>query len=423
MMFRGLLLALVLSLLVGLVASAEENLYKTLGVTKSSSTKEIKQAYRRKARDTHPDKNKGVPEEEAAEAFRKVVHAFEILSDDASRKYYDRTGRSSSPENTGGGGGYGGNAYGGQRSYGGGGGSFHFTWNFNRKPLKLKDQFKVQQAMSRVLSIVSMDQLRTIMLDDDDLLERNLVICFSTPGEMDKWVDDEMVFPYPFAHMSSQGIWWEDLLQTAKIRYMRENEITRHFGIPAQQADFAKAKPIFLFGKKGQPLEPENMARLSTKDRNEFETFVWKELEVHMEFINLHEHPVEIYWIHGSRAHKKIEKLEANSRVSHSSMLAHEWYVRDLRVDSRHDSPNRSKLTKESSLDSWKIGVDFHNVEIRADGVYEITIKNKDCMDLSGHCNFWKYQGECKNNAVFMKQDCPLTCNHCKPGENERDEL
>ena len=58
---------------------AEEDLYKILGLQKNASTKEIKSAYRRKAMDTHPDKRgKDVSAEEAAEAFRRVVHAFEV---------------------------------------------------------------------------------------------------------------------------------------------------------------------------------------------------------------------------------------------------------------------------------------------------------------------------------------------------------
>ena len=55
------------------------DLYKILGLQKNASTKEIKSAYRRKAMDTHPDKRgKDVSAEEAAEAFRQVVHAFEV---------------------------------------------------------------------------------------------------------------------------------------------------------------------------------------------------------------------------------------------------------------------------------------------------------------------------------------------------------
>jgi farnesyl diphosphate synthase len=51
-------------------------------VERSATTQEIKTAYRRKALDTHPDKNRHMPQEQAAESFRQVVHAFEILSDE-----------------------------------------------------------------------------------------------------------------------------------------------------------------------------------------------------------------------------------------------------------------------------------------------------------------------------------------------------
>ncbi|OEU12890.1 J-domain Dnj-12-like protein, partial [Fragilariopsis cylindrus CCMP1102] len=70
----------------------ETNLYKILGVSSKATINEIKKAYRVKALDTHPDKNKDVPKELAAEQFQKVVHAFEVLSDVRSRQHYDRTG-------------------------------------------------------------------------------------------------------------------------------------------------------------------------------------------------------------------------------------------------------------------------------------------------------------------------------------------
>ena len=64
--------------------------YKTLGVAKSSTDKEIKQAFRKLARKLHPDVNPG---DKAAEArFKEVNEAYEVLGDAASRKKYDELG-------------------------------------------------------------------------------------------------------------------------------------------------------------------------------------------------------------------------------------------------------------------------------------------------------------------------------------------
>jgi hypothetical protein len=38
---------------------------------------------------------------------------------------------------------------------------------------------------------------------------------------------DKMVYPWPFAAMSAQGIWWEDLLQTTVVRYHKSNDLTK----------------------------------------------------------------------------------------------------------------------------------------------------------------------------------------------------
>ena len=64
--------------------------YKTLGVTKTSSEKEIKQAYRKLARKHHPDVNPG---DKAAETkFKEINEAYEVLGDPAKRKKYDELG-------------------------------------------------------------------------------------------------------------------------------------------------------------------------------------------------------------------------------------------------------------------------------------------------------------------------------------------
>lgn len=65
-------------------------LYETLGVDKTATSEEISKAYRKLAMKYHPDRNPG--DAEAVERFKEVASAYEILSDEEKKAYYDRTG-------------------------------------------------------------------------------------------------------------------------------------------------------------------------------------------------------------------------------------------------------------------------------------------------------------------------------------------
>ena len=97
--------------------------YDVLGVNKNASQDEIKKAFRKKARQYHPDVNRDNPEE-AEKNFKEVNEAYEVLSDDTKKAQYDQYGHDAftagGGNSAGGfGGGFGGGGFGG--AFGGGG--------------------------------------------------------------------------------------------------------------------------------------------------------------------------------------------------------------------------------------------------------------------------------------------------------------
>lgn len=84
--------------------ATKRDYYEVLGVDKNASDAEIKSAFRKKAKEFHPDLNKDDPT--AADKFKEAQEAYEVLSDESKRKMYDQYGHAG--VDSGAAGGYGG---------------------------------------------------------------------------------------------------------------------------------------------------------------------------------------------------------------------------------------------------------------------------------------------------------------------------
>ncbi|RDI44019.1 molecular chaperone DnaJ [Falsibacillus pallidus] len=97
---------------------SKRDFYEVLGLSKGANKDEIKKAYRKLSKKYHPDINK---EADAADKFKEIKEAYEVLSDDQKRAHYDQFGHTDPNQGFGG--------FGGGSDFGGGFGGFEDIFN------------------------------------------------------------------------------------------------------------------------------------------------------------------------------------------------------------------------------------------------------------------------------------------------------
>jgi len=335
-----------------------------------------------------------------------------VLSDPASRKQYDASGLWGEAAKKAPGGSW--NPRPSQ--------NFHFRRN-QQAGQRFYLTRKERLAASRVMSLHSMEHMRSVLLNDEGVMDRHGLLALYAGGpdsacaERLKCVDTlsparlpathapprryGIKFPFPFAHQSDTfGIWWEDVLQAMQAD-AGETDVAAGLGIPPIDPNDLARCPTLVWLNNGTRLE--TLAAPEALDNVGFERWVWDRLSVRAAFVNEHYAPIQLMWLHGSSG-RDMGTLEPGEVVYHQTMISHVFLARDARVTD-------GLLSDESLLARFEIrsSADIFRVRSR-------------CFDMNGECKRWAARGECKRNLAYMSRNCRLSCDTCDqaPGSEQK---
>ena len=342
------------------------------------------------SQESHPDKNPDMNPDEAADRFRKVVDAFEFLSDPRQKQQYDNRSR-------------------------------HQQQRGAKERTRREREQKAQEALIRkhrarilgkaraaqkfVIRFSSFEELAEAMLDDKGVYKTHFLCAFVGNRHIERYVDDELLFPYPFAGVGENDLEWKDVVQVFKVRYNSQTSLTQAFRVP-QKATTAH----IVFAKKGDPIGRYTIYRptQSNDPRREVESWVRAQLKFSLTIINYHGSPVELYIVEG----QKVRRLAVITKRGRGTISVH---------------PSDKIVAIDSKLDRYPGAT--RNVNLLAHCSDEplaakfivktesfLEIKPKKCVDMSLNCGIWLTKmglRQCSQNPEFMHNICAATCGVC----------
>ena len=339
--------------------------YDILGVHRRATVQEIRNAYRAKARETHPDKARPGREAEMRDRFLEVAAAFELLTDVDARRDFDSRGTYQRPT----------------------------TKTYKRRTQKKHAPLteEEERAAARVLNVRSRKHLEDAALGEDGRVDRHFVLALYDEGECEDYLTFTTRFPYPFADkLDPHGIWWEDVLQTAKTRLTdADGQLSRI--AKKLNLDVRKGCPQVVFAGNGTDLFSD-VDVVHRPTRQALEEWLWPKLQTRVRFENDSPHPVRTWWVHGGRAKDPMD-VAPGASLERNAYVSHLFAVRDARAG--------GPLTKESCLNWQHVDSDADPFVIRA---------SPKCQDWHGDCGAWGDAGECERNDGFMRKFCHRTC-------------
>ncbi|KAL1504494.1 hypothetical protein AB1Y20_010899 [Prymnesium parvum] len=370
--------------LLHVAAAVCETHYDVLGVPPTAKLAEIKRAYYKLAKTVHPDKVDASKKQEAEARFKKLGAAHEVLSDAEARKQYDASLRGHTPAEA----------------------------RQQPSPPPPASQHR-QQAKRRVRTLADAVDLLAEM-DARRLLRRHLLLAFydSRLAACTRTLFDVVEFPFPFAHYSQEwhGVWWEDILLAAvhdvapSLRANRPSDLVQLYaaamgGLSRGSQGLALRRcPLFVFQKEGEYLGQytTHATKLlsAAGSADEFQRWAWSHLLVQLRVVNLLHVPIRLNWIHGGYV-KEIGTIEARGTYSPQVYAGHT-------LQAEHTTRGGDAISENSSLLIFKVYNSSREMRVA-----------ERCVDSTSHCEFWRGEGHCESNRVFMRAECQRSCGVC----------
>ena len=375
----------------------------------------------------------------ANENFRRIVDAYEILSDPVKRRRYDQTkSRSSNSRSN--------FKQGRQQQWTfttrNGGSSRNNNNNAHRQRQEQEERRreaaskeehrqlfpKAKLMQNRVWRVSALEEFQeTILMKDDHftagggyVYKKHIFLVFVGNKKSERIVDDELLFPYPFAGNGANGIIWDDVITTAKVRYNRATTLTRLFRVPIG----TKNTPYIVFGKKGEPVGKFHTYRQTTSPKTWYqkrqEIVAWVQtqmLRVRIRVFNDHHAPVRLY----RHDHQKVTHNLLNTMLEPGQSKLIEINLSDrLRViDGRTDEfpiggeGFNDPLFKQLKFVQRLVLLD--ELIVHDEGSTIVINGKKQCYDLSLNCHYLVTQDEnvCDMQSEFMHSICSVSCGVC----------
>ena len=133
-----------------------------------------------------------------------------------------------------------------------------------------------------------MDELRDAMFvqsktSKQPVYKSHLLLVFVGNRKAEKNLDDELLFPYPFAGIGANNIVWDDVITTGKVRFNKETKLTKFYRVPKSNNNNADL-PHIIFAKKGSPVGQFHVfsqmysKKVLSKKRIEFRNWVQNQM-------------------------------------------------------------------------------------------------------------------------------------------------